>query len=104
MSPLRRRDLLRGGAGAAGLAALGAGGYLLAEGSDGEREAASDGPPNLLVVLIDNLRTDHVGAYGGDRARTPEMDALARQSLRFTRARPEAFGASRTTSLPSASR
>lgn len=93
MSTLRRRDLLRGGAGAAGLAALGAGGYLLADGAEGGSAGrdAEAGQPNLLVVLIDNLRADHVGAYGGKRAKTPELDALARQSLRFTRARPEAF-------------
>ncbi|MEJ7788282.1 MAG: sulfatase [Thermoleophilaceae bacterium] len=96
MSSLRRRDLLRGGAGAAGLAALGAGGYLLAEGEgegegDGDGPRAKGGPQNVIVVVIDNLRSDHLGAYGGDRAKTPELDALARQSLRFTRARPEAF-------------
>ncbi len=94
MTRLRRRDLLRGGAGAAGLAALGAGGYLLADDGEGEGENAAakqDGPPNVVVVVVDNVRSDHVGAYGGRRAKTPELDALARQSLRFTRARPEAF-------------
>ena len=40
--------------------------------------------PNVLVIVIDTLRADHVGAYGG-RAQTPSIDALAKERLRFTR-------------------
>jgi len=43
------------------------------------------------VIIVDSVRADHVGAYGGHRVGTPSLDRLARQSLRFTRARPEAF-------------
>ncbi len=92
MSPLSRRDLLRaGGAGAAGLAA-GAAGYALleSEAEQDEKEAAEE-PRNVVVVVIDNLRADHVGAYGSRRVRTPSLDALAKEGLRFTAARPEAF-------------
>jgi arylsulfatase A-like enzyme len=46
--------------------------------------------PNVLVLVIDTLRADHVGAYGG-RAGTPTIDALAREGLRFTRFYPEAM-------------
>lgn len=46
--------------------------------------------PNVVLVMIDTLRADHVGAYGG-RARTPAIDALARDSLRFTHFYPEAM-------------
>ena len=46
--------------------------------------------PNVVLVMIDTLRADYVGAYGG-RARTPAIDALARDSLRFTRFYPEAM-------------
>jgi arylsulfatase A-like enzyme len=46
--------------------------------------------PNVLVVVIDSLRADAVGAYGG-WARTPNIDALAREGLRFTRVYPEAM-------------
>src|SRR5918998_1462699 len=46
--------------------------------------------PNVLVIVIDTLRADHLGAYGG-RARTPTIDALAREGLRFTRCHPEAM-------------
>ncbi len=40
----------------------------------------------LLVVTIDALRADHVGAYGYGRATTPNLDALAREGVRFERA------------------
>ena len=91
MSPLSRRDLLRaGGVGAAGLA--GAGALVYATSDDdpavvGRREI----PPNVVVIVIDNLRADHVGAYGSKRVKTPSIDALARESVRFTHSRPEAF-------------
>jgi arylsulfatase A-like enzyme len=42
----------------------------------------------VVVIVVDTLRADHV--YG-DRARTPNMDALAREGLRFTDAHPEAL-------------
>ena len=40
---------------------------------------------NLVVVMMDTLRTDHVGAYGGKnaKARTPNMDRFAEQALVF---------------------
>src|SRR3954470_7510228 len=41
---------------------------------------------NLLLVTIDTLRADHVGAYGYARARTPALDALAAGGVRFERA------------------
>ncbi len=33
---------------------------------------------HLVIVTIDTLRADHVGAYGDTRAATPHLDALAR--------------------------
>jgi len=92
VSALSRRDLLRaGGAGAAGLAA-GAGAYaLLDSAAEQDETAEAEQPRNVVVVVIDNLRADHVGAYGSRRVLTPSVDALAKESLRFTTARPEAF-------------
>lgn len=51
-----------------------------------------DGPPNLLIVVIDDMGVDQVGAYGFDapRPRTPTLDALAAEGLRFDRAYAEA--------------
>jgi arylsulfatase A-like enzyme len=87
-----RRDVLRaGGAGAAGLTALGAAACNKDEEAAGQsREAklgqAPVGALNVVVVVMDSLRTDHV--YGR-RAQTPTFDKLAQESLRFTRAFPE---------------
>jgi arylsulfatase A-like enzyme len=44
---------------------------------------------NVVVVIIDSLRKDHVGAYGNPWIKTPNLDALSRESLRFTQAYPE---------------
>jgi len=42
--------------------------------------------PNLLLITIDTLRADHVGAYGYAAAETPALDRLAREGVRFERA------------------
>jgi arylsulfatase A-like enzyme/Flp pilus assembly protein TadD len=42
--------------------------------------------PNVLLVTIDTLRADHVGAYGAGFAETPTLDALAAEGTRFSRA------------------
>ncbi|HEY0128569.1 MAG TPA: sulfatase, partial [Rubrobacteraceae bacterium] len=46
---------------------------------------------NIVLVIVDSLRKDHVGAYGNDSIQTPSLDALAKESLRFTRAYPESI-------------
>jgi len=38
---------------------------------------------NVVVITIDTLRADRVGAYGYSAARTPTLDALARGGVRF---------------------
>lgn len=47
--------------------------------------------PNVVVVVLDSLRRDHVGAYGNDWIHTPHIDALAKESIRFSNALPEAL-------------
>lgn len=46
---------------------------------------------NAIIVILDSLRADHVGCYGNDWIKTPAMDALARESITFTRAFPESL-------------
>ena len=41
------------------------------------------GPPDLILISIDTLRPDHLGAYGYPRGTTPHLDRLARDSVRF---------------------
>jgi arylsulfatase A-like enzyme len=42
--------------------------------------------PSVLLVTIDTLRSDRIGAYGYARARTPSFDALAKQGVLFRNA------------------
>jgi arylsulfatase A-like enzyme len=77
----RRKFIQQAGASAA------AAGGLLAVASAGGGSRKHDGP-NVVVIIVDTLRADHV--YG-NRARTPNIDALARDGLSFTRFHPEAM-------------
>lgn len=43
-------------------------------------------PLSVLVITIDTLRADRLGAYGDTKARTPALDGLARQGVLFERA------------------
>lgn len=43
----------------------------------------SSAPPDVLLVSIDTLRADHVGAYGYARPTTPVIDALSAEGVRF---------------------
>ena len=47
---------------------------------------AGAGRTNVLLVSIDTLRADHVGAYGAPSARTPTLDALSAAGVSFERA------------------
>jgi len=42
--------------------------------------------PNLVLVTVDTLRADHLGSYGYARDTSPELDALARDGVRFEQA------------------
>ncbi len=90
----RKQFLKAAGAGTAGMAMLGAAGCDLITGRP-PGDPPNGGPggsavKNVVLVIIDSLRKDHVGAYGNRWIRTPNLDALAKESLRFTRAYPEA--------------
>ena len=39
--------------------------------------ASDTGPPDILLITIDTLRADRIGAYGDTQARTPVIDNLA---------------------------
>ncbi|MGE5359551.1 MAG: sulfatase-like hydrolase/transferase [Bacteroidales bacterium] len=41
-------------------------------------------PPNVLLITLDTVRADHLGAYGSKLASTPALDRLAREGVRFT--------------------
>jgi len=60
----------------------------------GRRAAAPDGParttrdggrPDVVLIVLDTLRADHLGAYGDRRSLTPRFDALAREGALYAR-------------------
>src|SRR5713226_7255 len=64
-------------------------GFLLIAGLLVPISAASAEPnpaPNVVVITIDTLRADHLGCYGYKQIRTPNIDALAADGVRFERA------------------
>ncbi|MEM9728385.1 MAG: sulfatase [Myxococcota bacterium] len=42
--------------------------------------------PNVVVIIIDTLRQDKLGAYGSEHETSPEIDRMANEGVRFDRA------------------
>ena len=84
----RSGSLLRALTAAAALAALTT--------ACGARRSARRPPPNVLLITVDTLRADALGAYGNNAVATPWIDRLAAGGARFTQAR-----ASAVVTLPS---
>ena len=43
-------------------------------------------PPNILILMSDNHSWNHLGCYGDATVRTPNIDKLAEEGVRFTHA------------------
>ncbi|MES2644300.1 MAG: sulfatase [Myxococcota bacterium] len=78
--PPRRAPLLLG------LAATAVGAAVAFGLLRGPAPVEPDGRPNFLIIDIDTLRADRVGATRGGVAVTPNLDALSARSARFTHA------------------
>ncbi|MFY9905162.1 MAG: sulfatase-like hydrolase/transferase [Terriglobales bacterium] len=52
--------------------------------------AATPAPPNIILITLDTTRADRMGFLGSKRGLTPNLDALARQSVVFERAYAQA--------------
>jgi arylsulfatase A len=50
---------------------------LTAEGAPGDR------PPNILLIMADDLGASELGCYGNARHKTPRLDGLAKTGIRF---------------------
>ena len=73
----------RARAGAALLAAAGAIAALLLPTAACGLLARRTSSPDILLIVVDTLRADHLGAYGYARPTTPRLDALAQGGTRF---------------------
>ena len=74
---MRRRGTRRAGAAALGCLALG-------QGACGGAAAPGDGAPDdIVLIVIDTLRADHLGAWGYARPTSPNLDRLAAAGVRF---------------------
>ena len=57
-----------------------------------ERQATSNLPepsadaPNVIVIVVDTLRADHLSAYGYERDTSPFIDSLAQDGVKFNAA------------------
>ena len=60
------------------------------------KRTAYDRPPNFIVILADDLGYGDLGAYGQKKIRTPRLDQMATEGLRFT-----SFYAGHTVCAPS---
>ncbi|MGH9870053.1 MAG: sulfatase-like hydrolase/transferase [Candidatus Polarisedimenticolia bacterium] len=79
MMTINRRSSLKLLGGAIVGAALGTGGSFI-------RAARLDHRPNILVVVVDDLRRDEFGAGGHPYLKTPNIDRLAREGASFSQA------------------
>jgi arylsulfatase len=68
----------------------GGGGAVEAPSSPAADPAAPPPRPNVVLILADTLRADHLGAYGYARDTSPRFDTLAAESFLFEDVRAQA--------------
>jgi arylsulfatase A-like enzyme len=61
-------------------------GLLLAATGCSQQPTQSSSPPNVILIVVDDLGYGELGCYGGTQVGTPHLDALAAAGARFTRA------------------
>ena len=59
-------------------------------GADSSPVADDPAPPNVLLVVLDTLRPDHLGCYGYSRDTSPNLDQLAAEGIVFENAQSTA--------------
>lgn len=65
-----------------------------------EAQKSQPKKPNIIFILADDLGIGEVGCYGADNYKTPNIDKLAKDGMRFTHAfTPPLCGPSRITIL-----
>ncbi|TVR73831.1 MAG: heparan N-sulfatase [Marinilabiliales bacterium] len=59
---------------------------ILAASCSTSEEAPADLRPNIVMIVSDDHGTDDLGCYGNTAIKTPNLDALAAEGIRFTNA------------------
>ena len=62
------------------------GGGLVGEKLKTSQLAQNADAPNIIVIVVDTLRADHLSSYGYERDTSPFMDSLATEGVRFENA------------------
>src|SRR5687768_7285925 len=52
--------------------------------SSAEAQPAKKRPPNVIIIFADDLGWGDLGCYGHPSIRTPHLDRMAREGMRFT--------------------
>ena len=55
-------------------------------GEDGGNSASGEALPNIVLIVSDDHGTGDLGCYGNEAVRTPNLDQLATEGIRFTQA------------------
>lgn len=77
---MKRRDFLRAaGAGAVSLAMGGCAGGLA-----GFADTNSEERPNIVFIIVDDMGWADLGCYGGKQIKTPNINRMAKEGMRFT--------------------
>jgi arylsulfatase A-like enzyme len=58
--------------------------------SEARRPLPPADSPNVLLIVLDTVRADHLSLYGYHRATTPKLDQLAKRGIRFESVRATA--------------
>src|SRR5688572_28548236 len=61
-------------------------GFLCFGGSDSQAQARAARPPNIVVIVADDMGYADIGVHGAKDIPTPNIDALANSGIRFTNA------------------
>jgi arylsulfatase A-like enzyme len=62
------------------------GGWIQEKIKTSQLNGAKSDSPNVIVIVVDTLRADHLSSYGYGRETSPFMDSLAAQGVRFENA------------------
>ena len=66
------------------------GGDWLKQWREEGRPLPPPGSPNVLFIVLDTVRADHLSVYGYERPTSPNLERLAARSIRFEQARAAA--------------